>query len=347
MANKPSQTTMGANGQAAQSIDGTVAQSRQAAPVTHAEIRIKGKTVSVPSVKIGGTTVITSGKWLKVAAVQDEDLVEGEMVADPESFVQHLKDTELNADIFTFVQKLPDAAPKYTYHMEWDNFAVIPITTFSEWWDTRAEGSVRRAVRKAAKAGVVVKSVQFDDEFVKGIVGINNEVPIRQGRPFWHYQKSFDAVKRENSTYAERNEFLGAYYQGELIGFIRMTYADEVANIVQILSMIKHYDKRPANALIAKAVEICGQKAISYLIYYSYLYNDLESSLTEFKRRNGFEKVLLPRYYIPLTIRGKIALRLGFHHGLLKNIPKPLFSQLLKIRSHWNARRLKAVEGTL
>ena len=119
---------------------------------------------------------------------------------------------------------------------------------------------MRRAVRKAAKAGVVVKVAEFDDAFVQGIVSINNETPIRQGRRFWHFQKSFDAVKRENSTYAERNAFLGAYYQDELIGFIRMTYADKVANIVQLLSMIKHYDKRPANALIAKAVEICEQK---------------------------------------------------------------------------------------
>ena len=38
--------------------------------------------------------------------------------------------------------------------------------------------SVRRAVRKAAKAGVIVKLAEFDDAFVKGIVNINNETPI-------------------------------------------------------------------------------------------------------------------------------------------------------------------------
>ncbi len=82
-------------------------------------------------------------------------------------------------------------------------------------------------------------------------------------------------------------------------------------------------------------------------MYCSYVYNDPDSSLTEFKRRNGFEKVLLPRYYIPLTAKGKIALKLGFHRGVVKNIPKPLLRRLLKMRSFWNARRLKAVEGTL
>ena len=82
-------------------------------------------------------------------------------------------------------------------------------------------------------------------------------------------------------------------------------------------------------------------------MYYNYIYNDPNSSLTEFKRRNGFEKMLLPRYYIPLTARGKIALKLGFHRGLAKNVPKPVLSQLLRIRGHWNARRLKGAEGAL
>ncbi len=311
----------------------------------HTEIRVKGKAVLVPSAQIDGRTVITTGRWLKMAAVQDEDLVEGEMLADPLSFVLHLKETGLNPDMFTFAQKLPDTTPKYTYHLEWDNQAVIPITTFSDWWEKRVESSVRRAVRKATKAGIVVRLAEFDDAFVQGIVSINNETPVRQGRAFWHYRKSFDAVKCENSTYSERNAFLGAYCQDELIGFMRMTYSDRVANIVQLLSMMKHYDKRPANALIAKAVEVCEQQGMSYLMYYNYIYNDPQSSLTEFKRRNGFEQVLLPRYYIPVTVKGRVALGLGLHRGLVKRIPQPVVTQLLKLRSLWYARRVKAIEG--
>ena len=249
-------------------------------------------------------------------------MIEGETVRDPESFISQLKASGLNADIFTFAQKLPDTAPKYSYHMEWDNLAVIPITTFSEWWDKRVESSVRRAVRKATKSGIVIKVSELDDEFVKGIVGINNETPTRQGRAFWHFQKSFDEVKQENSTYPGRNAFLGAYYEDQLIGFIRLIYADKVASTVQLFSMIKHYDKRPANALIAKAVELCEQQGMSYLMYCNYVYNDPDSSLTEFKRRNGFEQVLVPRYYVPLTLKGKIALRLGLHRGVKSLIPK-------------------------
>ena len=315
--------------------------------ISHSEIRVKGKAVRVPSAQIDGRTVIARGKWLKIAAIQDEDLVEGRVVGDPESFVVHLKGSGLKADIFTFPQKLPHPVQKYTYDLEWDNFAVIPITTFSNWWDHGVEPSVRRAVRKAAKDGVVVRLAEFDDVFVRGIVNINNETPIRQGKPFWHFRKAFDAVKRENSTYAERNDFLGAYYLGDLIGFMRITYVDKVANIVQILTMAKHYDKRPANALIAKAVEICEQKGMLYLLYNNYIYTDPKSSLTEFKRRNGFEKVLLPRYYIPLTPKGKMALTLGLHRGLSRHIPKRLFRNLLYIRSRWYELRSKAVREVL
>ena len=138
--------------------------------VNQIEIRVKGKAVSVPSTQIDGRTVIATGKWLNLAVVRDEELIEGETVSDPQSFVSGLKESGVDADIFTFVQKLGDTTPKYTYHLEWDNLAVIRITTFSEWWEKRVESSVRRAVRKAAKLGIVVKLAEFDDEFVRGIV---------------------------------------------------------------------------------------------------------------------------------------------------------------------------------
>jgi hypothetical protein len=314
--------------------------------IGHAEISAKGKVVSVPSVQIDGRTVITSGSWLKLAAAQDEELIEGETVVDPGTFVSRLKETGLKADIFTFAQRLPETRPKYTYRQEWDNLAVIPITTFSDWWEHRVESSVRRAVRKAAKLGLVVKAVELDDEFVKGIVSINNETPVRQGKAFWHFQKSFEDVKRENSTYPGRNAFLGAYFEGELVGFIRLIMVHKDASIIQVLSKMKHFDKRPTNAMIAKAVEICEQEGFSHLTYCNYVYNDPDSSLTEFKRRNGFEKVLLPRYYIPLTFKGKMALRLGLHQGLAKLVPKRLFKQFLRIRSFWYARKSEAVDGT-
>lgn len=310
------------------------------------EINVRGKAVRVRSAQIHDRTVICTGTWLKMAAINDEDLVEGEAVGRPVTFIASLRETGLNADIFTFAQKLPDTTPKNTYHLEWDNAAVIPITTYSDWWDRRVESSVRRAVRKATKVGVVTKVTDLDDTLARGIVEINNETPIRQGKAFWHYQKDLESVRLENSTYPGRSTFIGAYYEDELIGFLRIIHVDQTASIVQILSKLSHFEKRPTNALIAKAVELCEQRGYRYLVYCSYIYNDPKSSLTEFKRRNGFEQVLLPRYYVPLTLKGRIALTLRIHRGLAALLPKPLLVQLLKIRSFWYARRLQAANDT-
>src|SRR5205085_11431138 len=95
-----------------------------------------------------------------------------------------------------------------------------------------------------------------------------------------------------------------------------------------------HSDKRPTNALIAKAVEICAGKGLSYLTYCRYLDGGNEQSpLTEFKRRNGFEQLLYPRYFIPLNLKGKLALRLGLHHGLRNRLPKSWIPFLLGVRA--------------
>jgi hypothetical protein len=142
----------------------------------------------------------------------------------------------------------------------------------------------------------------------------------------------------------DRSVLVGVYLQDELIGFMRMILVDTVASIIQILSKVKHFDKRPTNLMLAKAVELCEQKGIGHLVYCSYVYNDPKSSLTEFKRRNGFEPVLLPRYYVPLTLRGAFALRLNLHRGLVRLIPTPVLTRLRTLRASWNQRRLAAPE---
>ena len=310
-------------------------------------IRVKGKDVLVPSVQIQGQAVITSGKWLKIASIHDEELLEGECVTDPETFVRELKHSGLKADLFTFAQKVPESTPKYGYHIEFDNWAVIPVGNFQAWWEKQVEPSVRRAVRKSAKEGVEVRVAPFDDEFINGIVAINNETPVRQGRPFWHYGKSFEQVKRENSTYSDRNLFFGAYFENELIAFMRITLVGNVAHILQLLPMMKHADKRLGNALIAKAVEVCAEKGMCQLVYCNYIYNDPSSSLTEFKRRNGFTKVLAPRYFVPLTRKGQLALRFGLHKQFVKHLPPSVVSRLLKIRNEWYSRKAKMNEGSV
>ena len=305
------------------------------------EIRVKGKSTYVPSVEIDGRNVVTVGKWLRTAIVRDEDLIEGDTITDSVRFVSSLQASGLRADIFRFAQRLPDVTPKYNFHVEWDNLAVLPVSTYEAWWKNDTEYSVRKSVNRSKKLGVDVKPVTFGDEFVTALCRIYAETPVRQGKAFWHYNKDFHAIKHELDNYLDRSRFIGAYVGDELIGSMKITYVGPVAAIMQIFSAQKHFDKRPNNALISKAVELCEQDGKPYLVYGNFLYLDPNSTLLEFKRRNGFKPVLFPTYYVPLTRKGKMALQLGLHRGIAALIPTPVVARYRKLRSLWYQRSIR------
>jgi hypothetical protein len=270
---------------------------------------------------------------LRVARVFDEELVQGEPVPNPPSFIQKLKKSGLAADIFTFAQRPPEVAPKYNERFEWDNWAVAPTADFKGWWESLPQES-RKNVRRSEKRGVRVRAVPFDDELVRGIQGIYNETPVRQGKKFWHFGKDFETVKMENETYLERSEFIGAFFEEKLIGFIKIIYVDHVATLIQILALNAHHDKRPMNALLSCAMEVCAAKKMQFLVYDRYVYGTKnDSSLTEFKRRNGFEQVSFPRYYSPLTAKGRLVMQANLHRGADKLLPNAIGARLRECRT--------------
>jgi len=92
--------------------------------------------------------------------------------------------------------------------------------------------------------------------------------------------------------------------------------------------------------LIGGAVKFCAAHGLPYLTYGKFSYgNKGEDTLTAFKRYNGFQRVLLPRYFIPLTTAGSIALRLGLHRPLRTRLPRPLTNALLRLRAKYYASR--------
>ena len=310
------------------------------ANVEQAEIRICGKTLYVPSTEICGRTVVVTGKWIRTAQIKDEEVVEGVPVEDPESFITKLEESELQADLFTFAQRPPEITLKYDYRFKWVNWAAVPTTCFKDWWENRLPQESRKNVRRAAKRGVVVRVVPFNDDLVKGIHRIYNETPIRQGKRFWHFGKDLDTLRGELATYLDRSEFIGAYWNEELIGFLKMVYVNRVATLFHIISMNEHYDKRPMNALIAKAVDFCEQKGISHFIYGQFVYgNKHQSSLLEFKRRNGFEQINFPRYYVPLTVKGRLFVRLKLYKGVGGLVPEPILQTALSCRAWFSELR--------
>jgi hypothetical protein len=309
-----------------------------------AEICMQGKDTNVPSVRICDRTVILLGRWLKVASVQDEFCIDEEIVPEPDCVIAELKRWSCKPDLFTFAQKVDDLSPRFDFHLEWEHFAVIPITTYEDWLRNGIRRGARVNLHRASREGVVIRAVPYDDHFVQGIKDLYDETPIRQGKPFWHHGKSFEDIKKIHGTYRERAEYIGAYFEDELIGFIKMVYVGNIARTMNVIGKEKYFRKRPTNALIAKAVEICAEKGIAYLIYGQYRFpGRKESSLADFKRRNGFQEFKVPRYYVPLTTKGKLALALGFHRESNTLIPWSVTKVLLQLRSlyyqNWRRRR--------
>jgi len=277
---------------------------------------------------INGHRLIIEGNALRIANLEQEWY---EDIQDPKTFVNELAKTEAKPDILSFWQRLPDMQPKYSYSMETEAVAALPIKSYSYWWDKQIDCKTRNMVRKSQKKGVTVRMVSFDDELIQGMTSIFNETPIRQGRRFLHYGKDFETVKREFSRFLFREEIFGAYVGEELVGFIMLADAGRYAYLGQIISKIARRDLAPNNALLAKAVERCAEKGIPYLAYALWL----EDGLGGFKRSNGFERFDLPRYFVPLTPKGKLALKLGFHRGWKGAVPKHLRQPLKNLRKRW------------
>jgi hypothetical protein len=290
-------------------------------------------------VVVCGRKIDVRGQVLRIAAIDGDYF---RFFEDPAPVVEALRNCGTRIDLFTFIQRLPETKPKYSYPVEWDNLAVLPVTTFDHWWTKVLGFKGRNKAKQAEKKGVVVQEVPFDDRMIEGMWKVYNETPIRQGKRFPHYGMTLERMRSYAGTFLDSSVFIGAFFENELIGFAKLT-ADETgtqAGLMHIISMVQHRDKAPTNALIAHAVRACADRNISYLVYSSFAYGNKErDSLSDFKERNGFARVDIPRYYVPLTGVGQLALRLGLHRKLIDRLPEPLIARLREYRAGWYSRR--------
>ena len=258
-----------------------------------------------------------------------------QFVDDPVPFIDELTRGPSLADIFTFVPELYADSPVYPFHRESASAAVLSISTFRDWWDGIGF-KARNKIRKAQKSGVELRMADLnDDHFVKGIETIYNESPIRQGKRFWHYGKRFDAIREELSSFVDRAFFLGAYYQSELIGFAKLVEGAQVLRTVHIIARLDKRDKPVMDLLISKSVELCDSRGISHLQYGSWS----RGGLGAFKLKHGFDRVEVPRYFVPLNSWGRLLLRLSLHRPIRDFVPDACMDRLIALRSRWNSVR--------
>jgi hypothetical protein len=301
------------------------------------EIRVKGRWVKEPAIELNGKKLFAAGRWLRTARVRSEEMMVNEL-ENPELYIKKLKDDGnrvLKADIFTFTQKIPATRPKYSYCNDWESVAAVHLFSFNEWWQSLPQ-ETRKNVRRSEKRGVVVRIKELDDDLIQGIRGVNDDSQLRQGMRNAYYGKSSEETRKLYSEFVGRCDFICAYFGDELIGFLHLVYRGEVASILNLTTKRSHFDKRPANVLMAKAMEACQSKDISYVTYGLYNYgNKRDSPLREFKVRNGFQEILVPRYFVPLTRWGKLCMKVKLHRGLVGILPHSMIAMGVRARTLW------------
>lgn len=273
------------------------------------------------------------GRLVRIAKLKNEYY---EHLLNPNRFLDEAIQSHLKADVFTFLQNVIDTEPHHDYHLEWTSLAVLKISTYGQWWKTQINDKTRNMIRRASKSGIQIRVADFKDDFIKGVKSIYDESPLRQGKPFKHYGKDLDTLKREHATFLERSVFIGAYDSDELIGFIKLVHGNGYSSLMQIISKISYRAKAPTNALIAKAVEICCENNIHYL-HYGIM---SRRGLGEFKKHHAFERHDVPRYFVPLTIWGRVVLGLGLHRPFQDRLPEQWASFGSKLIEKWNHIKL-------
>jgi hypothetical protein len=289
---------------------------------------LNGKEKDVRSIRINDQTFVLEGVLPRIVRLEDEWY---EDIKDPHALVTALRrEPPAGVDLITFWQRPPRTTPIYDYHTELEPVAALSVNDYDHWLRKQITPQSRNKLRKAKKVGVTVHELQFDRGFINGMVHIFNETSVRQGRHFWHYGKDAATIERQFSRHLFRERVFGAYYNRELIGFIFIGLSEEFANLGQIISMVQHRDKAPNNALLARAVEYCANAGIPYLTYANW---PPSGGLANFKRENGFQRIEVPRYFVPISWKGRLALRHGLHRDWKEALPEKWRMRLRDVKA--------------
>lgn len=258
-----------------------------------------------------------------------------DFLPEPAKAIEEMRTRRLRADLFTFVHDMCDQPPvPYTYPQQNAGLAVLPVTSYDKWWEDIGY-KTRNKLRKGLKSGVELRVVPLDDDFARGVESIYNETPVKQGRKFYHYGKKASEIKEELSSFPRESTLVGAYFQDELVGFMKVYEGKNVLRTVHIIASIKHRDKNVMDILIAKGVELCSARKLANLQYGSWT----DGGIGTFRIKHGFQRVDVPRYFVPLNARGSLMLKMKLHRPLRDRLPSSWVVPVQSLRAKWNALR--------
>jgi hypothetical protein len=233
-------------------------------------------------------------------------------------------------DLFTFAQRsFLNSGPQHAFPKENEVIALLEINTFDDWWRFQIGKKVRQRILGAQRKGIAVKLVEANEDFFKGARSVYNETPMRQGLRYEGYGLSLSDVRKKFGN-LERSDILGAYLEGKLVGFIWIVYGDRVASIESYVSLIKYRSKAPNNVLMAEAVKRCSERGFHFLWYARFGYLQ---GLDMFRKHHGFAASPNVRYFVPLSTKGVLAIRLGIHKGFEYSLSPKIVRTVMPIYS--------------
>ena len=297
-------------------------------------------------VKVCDREIRIEGRLLRIARPHGDRY---RFLDDPAVVLDGLRQCGTRVDLFSFAQRLPETKPKYPYPMEWDNFAVLPISTFDHWWTKQIDTRPGTGCGRRRRRGSTLREVPFDDALVKGIWEIYNECPVRQGRRFPHYGKDIETVYREEATHLDCSIFIGAFLGDKLIGFAKLVH-DETrtqAGLMNIVSMIQHRDKAPTERPDSASGPILRRTRdpLSRVLEVRLREKADETASATLRNVNGFQRIDLPRYYVPLTRWVGLPSVWGCTTAWLTRLPDSLAAKLRDLRAAWYNRRYTIHDG--
>jgi hypothetical protein len=230
-------------------------------------------------------------------------------------------------DLFSFIErsflKPPTLQNHELYHCP-ETVGLLSINSFEDWFK-KLPSRERNMIKKAERTGLQTQVVTVDKEFIQNAHQIYNETPIRQGRKYSGFGITIDEIQKKFEN-LQSSKVIGAYFEGKLIGLLWVEFGDQVAAMMSFLSLISYRNKNPNNAMIACAVKLCSQKGYRYLTYGNMGYNP---GLDFFKKNNGFRRVAVPRYFMPLTYKGQLAIRLNLCRSVERSFSPTLTQALI------------------
>jgi hypothetical protein len=93
---------------------------------------------AMPTMNLCSGGIKIRGRLCRIAHIDGDGY---KFLDNPESLVAELRRSKMRAE----------ASPKYPYLIEWDNMAVLPVSTFNHWWTEQIGFKVRNKAKQAEK----------------------------------------------------------------------------------------------------------------------------------------------------------------------------------------------------